>query len=412
MGPFHSLEILLFWIISGTLAEYHVTFYLSEEKDQLSLVGDVATSSLIANNLTTEEFASLKYSFLDQNDYQSLFTINSDNGKLYTSVVIDRETECRFQEQCSLQFEVAAHSSLGSRFIIISVEVIIQDLNDNVPTFQTSTINRQISEAAIIGSPILLNEATDFDSTLVNRILSYDMVATNAPFTFSATSKSEGGFDLKLILNKTLDRENVDSYNVYIVAKDGGAPQNTGTLTVNIEVTDFNDNAPAFIGDSYNASIPENAMVGYSITKVVATDKDIGENGKVSYKLNPRQTHLAKIQKLFAVSETSGKISVKGSLEYESGKLFQIGIEASDNGQQPRTGHTTVKVTVLDVVNNSPQVKVNFLLPHNSGEVNISEASKIGTVIAHVTAEDVDSGLNGEVSCSISRGVFSLQEVP
>ena len=409
------MESLVYLAIVSTIslvrAEYHVSFELEEEKAVSFLVGNVATTSRIRSNMTADEYSSLRYSFLEQNKYTSLFTINPDTSELFPAVVIDRESECSFQETCALRFDVAAHSSVGSRFIIISVEIFLKDINDKVPMFPSNEITRDISESAIIGTPIILDEAADLDSTLVNRILTYDMVSNNDRFTFSVTQKDGGGHDLKLILNASLDRELVDSYKILVTAKDSGESRNTGTLTVNINVKDYNDNPPVFRKDIYSKSVPENAGVGFSIVRVEATDDDIGENGDVVYKLNPRQANLDKIQELFQLNETTGELWVKGSLEYESGKLYDVSIEASDKGAQPKTDHTVVKVTILDVVNNSPQVKVNFLLPHNAEQVNISEASNVGTVIAHVTAEDTDSGANGNVTCSISPGVFGLQTV-
>ena len=98
-----------------------ISFTLQEEEPIDTLIGNIATESGLASNMTNEEFESLKYDFLDQTKMASLFTINNDNGNIYTAVVIDRETECSFKEVCSLDFDVMVRSSVSTRYEIISV---------------------------------------------------------------------------------------------------------------------------------------------------------------------------------------------------------------------------------------------------------------------------------------------------
>ncbi len=61
-----------------------------------------------------------------------------------------------------------------------------------------------------------------------------------------------------------------------LTAFDGGSPQKTGTLKINIIVLDANDNAPVFSQSVYTALVPENAPMGSLILKISATDADQG----------------------------------------------------------------------------------------------------------------------------------------
>lgn len=50
-------------------------------------------------------------------------------------------------------------------------------------------------------------------------------------------------------------------------------------------MTDINDNAPQFSKTVYNVAVTEGADVGTNVITVVATDKDIRMNSRISYKI-------------------------------------------------------------------------------------------------------------------------------
>ena len=50
-------------------------------------------------------------------------------------------------------------------------------------------------------------------------------------------------------------------------------------------MTDINDNAPQFSKTVYNVAVTEGADVGTNVIRVVATDKDIGMNSRISYEI-------------------------------------------------------------------------------------------------------------------------------
>lgn len=71
-------------------------------------------------------------------------------------------------------------------------------------------------------------------------------------------------------------------YILNISASDDGHPQFTTFTTLNISVTDFNDNQPEFAQKSYKVDVFENETVGtYFSNAITATDADTGDNGKV-----------------------------------------------------------------------------------------------------------------------------------
>ena len=51
-----------------------------------------------------------------------------------------------------------------------------------------------------------------------------------------------------------------------------------------MEITDLNDNLPAFDRQSYNMGISEDSSVGITLGAVNAIDRDTGNNGRVMYR--------------------------------------------------------------------------------------------------------------------------------
>ena len=71
---------------------------------------------------------------------------------------------------------------------------------------------------------------------------------------------------------------------------------------MHIEVEDLNDNAPVFNPDEYTMSISSHAQPGTEILNVVATDRDSGSFGQVTYDILPGD-----MSSLFALDKQSGR---------------------------------------------------------------------------------------------------------
>ncbi|XP_044045793.1 protocadherin-23 [Siniperca chuatsi] len=301
--------------------------------------------------------------------------IDADTGIISTAVILDRESRDKY--------EFVAATLTGE---MIKVKLEVKDVNDHSPGFPSEVADLEISELSPPGSQFQLEGAKDEDEgefgTQGYRIAEREM---GELFHLEYRSGSEHHPSLDLILTSKLDRETQDFYSFTIEAFDGGIPARTGTLQVNIHVLDENDNPPVLNQTEYHASLPENAPVMTAVCQVHATDLDLGDNGRITYEINRRQSDPNEI---FSINETSGVVYLNKPLDYETQAFHELIISARDNGAQPEYSSTFVGVKVLNINDNSPTISVLFL--SEMGDAVVSEAAAIGDYIARISVSDPD----------------------
>lgn len=157
-----------------------------------------------------------------------------------------------------------------------------QDVNDEVPTFQT-TYRGSIKENSAPGTPVNIGppaiKAVDGDAGN-NSIIHYFLggegsdrftILDSGTVIFTPTDPSQ-----------SLDREQKAKYQLTVSAIDRGNLSSTTSLTIDVE--DENDNAPVFDHGPLFVLLPEIAKPGSKVVQVKATDLDEkGANSKVSY---------------------------------------------------------------------------------------------------------------------------------
>lgn len=411
------VPIFLLFVATTRAQNFNVTFSIQEELNRWKYVGNVSDAVGFMNSIPEEDKPYLLFSFLQQTNYKSMLSIHDETGALYTSVVIDRESieECKIQGPCKLTFNIAARSQRkdSTLFEIISVTVIIEDINDNAPTFTKDTQVIEISEAAINTSPTILENANDDDAG-ANSIQSYRLVGNSDLFSIDVERKLDGSLSVKLLVIGKLDRESKDFYNCTLIARDGGQPPETGTMKLNITILDENDNAPVFSKTSYNVTVEEDVGHGTTVAVITATDADIGQNAELLYRFSPHQANLEHLQNLFYISPYTGEFSVIGKLVYQPGKVYQVIVEATDQGDPPllSTNQAIVTINVKDTGNNPPIVNINLLSTGSGSVKNVSEVSGRGTFVAHVEVIDTDTGPNGNVTCRTEDSIFGIDQLP
>lgn len=416
-----SLHILLITVamslLSSAVAQsFQVTFYTQEEEPLWTYIGNVSDAEGFIDAVPPEDRQMLLFSFLQQTTYKSLLRIHGETGALYNSVFIDRDsiTECQIPGPCKLVFNIAARSQRKDSpfFEIIAVTVVIEDKNDNAPSFPLDTQVINISEAAVNSTATLIESANDADAG-TNSIQYYELVGNRDLFTLDVERKLDGSLSVRLLVIGKLNRELKDFYQCAVIARDGGQPPKNGTMKLNITILDENDNAPVFSKTSYNVTVEEDIRHGTTVAVVTASDDDIGQNAQLLYRFSPHQPNLDHLNTLFYINEGTGEFSVIGKLVYQPGQVYQVIIEATDQGSPPllSTNQAIVTVNVKDTGNNPPVVTVNLLSTGNGSVKNVSEISGKGTFVAHVEVQDTDTGANGNVTCDIEDNLFEIEKL-
>uniref|UniRef100_A0A2I3H140 Protocadherin-15 n=1 Tax=Nomascus leucogenys TaxID=61853 RepID=A0A2I3H140_NOMLE len=335
------------------------------------------------------------------NDYTSVFTVTQTGITRYLTLLqpVDRE------EQQTYTFSITAFDGVQeSEPVIVNIQVM--DANDNTPTFPEISYDVYVYTDMRPGDSVIQLTAVDADEGSNGEITYEILVGAQGDFiinkttglitiapgvemivgrTYALTVQAADNAPLAerstgiLTLGKALDRESTDRYILIITASDG-RPGGTSTATVNIVVTDVNDNAPVF--DPYlprNLSVVEeeaNAFVG----QVKATDPDAGINGQVHYSLG-------NFNNLFRIT-SNGSIYTAVKLNREVRDYYELVVVATDGAVHPRHSTLTLAIKVLDIDDNSP------VFTNSTYTVLVEENLPAGTTILQIEAKDVDLGAN------------------
>ncbi|XP_023184196.1 protocadherin gamma-A12-like isoform X6 [Xiphophorus maculatus] len=357
----------------------HIRYSIPEEMKKGSPIGNIAQDL----SLDLKRLRSGRARIVSGESIQYA-ELKSDKGILAVKERIDREQLCGDTTPCSFTFEMILENPME----LHQITVEITDINDNSPTFKRDSMHFEISEIAATGARFSLISAEDLDVGM-NGLRDY-FLSENDNFILKQHSNAEGKKYAEMVLQKGLDREANPNLSLKLIAVDGGTPQRSGTVNINVAVLDVNDNAPVFNQSVYKAVVTEMSPKDTYVTTVNASDADFGSNAIVTYYFSDLDSALGD---LFSVDEKTGVISVNGDIDYEKDKKYELRIDAKD--QWGLTDSSKVIIEIADINDNAPALSVTSFTSH------ILEDSPPGTTIGIINVKDLDSGDNGQVSCRI-----------
>ncbi|XP_061135075.1 protocadherin gamma-A3-like isoform X8 [Syngnathus typhle] len=376
-------SVFVFWCVFLNATQGQIRYSIPEEMKKGSLIGNVAQD--LGLDLKRLRSGRARIVTGDNVQYAEL---RADKGLLVVHERIDREQLCGDVTPCSFTFEILLENPMELH--PVTIEVL--DVNDNAPTFKNNHLRFEISELAALGSRFILENAHDADVD-ANNVQNYILTPSDN-FVLKQHASPGGIKHAEMVLQKALDREEQPRLVLKLVAVDGGNPQRSGTVNIEITILDVNDNAPVFNQTNYKAKLFENAPKGTHILTVNATDADSGSYGKVTYSFSKSN---ADITNLFYIDGVTGCIYVANKIDYENDKKLEFMVEAKDEGGL--TESTKVEIEIMDLNDNAPLINVmSFTSP-------VSEDSPVGATIGIINVKDLDSGENGHVRCAIEGRV-------
>ncbi|XP_053078141.1 protocadherin beta-10-like [Acinonyx jubatus] len=170
-----------------------------------------------------------------------------------------------------------------------------------------------------------------------------------------------------------------------------------------LRVRDINDHSPMFRDKETVLKILENTAEGTAFRLERAEDSDGGLNGIQSYIINPNPFFHIKIS-----DSDEGMIYpelvLDKALDREKQHELSLTLTALDGGSPPRSGTTTIRIVILDINDNAPQFSQTMY------ETQAPENSPVGSLIAKVSAGDIDSGVNADISYSFFDASEDIRE--
>ncbi|KAL1023572.1 hypothetical protein UPYG_G00042580 [Umbra pygmaea] len=327
---------------------------------------------------------------ISEGDPFSHFSINFNTG------VINVMQQLDFESHPAYKLSVTAIDSLTGAHSDVFVDIILEDVNDNPPVFQLKSYNASISEASFIGTSVLQVSATDAD-TGNNKVIFYQLVEDKEESSDYFSIDRETGVIWIVCM---LDQEDKQQHKLTVRAVDGGVPALSSEVTVMVEVTDLNDNAPAFTEGVYEATVSELAPRGHFVTQVQASDADSSDVGSLEFSIlsgNEDQN--------FAMDKQTGAIVISNHRKHQMNPLYNLNVSVSDSVFR---SSALVKVTVNGANFHNPT------FPQIDNVVELVENSPIGTLVAEAKATDDDAGTYGHLTYHIvndfARDKFSVNE--
>ncbi|KAM4585703.1 protocadherin gamma-A4-like [Fundulus diaphanus] len=386
------LALLILTKFAGISAQ--VRYSIQEELKSGSAVGNVAKDLGLDGGKLAERNLRVV-----SGTKQDLFTVNPRDGVLLINQRVDREELCAKSVPCVTNLKAVVENPLEMHQIIIE----ILDINDNSPKFPEENYTLEVLESAVVGARFQVEGAHDPDVGL-NSVHSYKL-NHNQYFQLDTEAFGEEGKVPFLVLKRPLDREETSQHWMLLTATDGGKPPKSGTMNITIILSDVNDNHPVCGKQKYTVTIKENAPVGTFLLTINASDADEGANGAIEYSL--RSKHRGPSSELFDLNSKTGRLTVRGQLDYEEQQMYELKVLAADRGAVSLSTQCNVVVRVEDVNDNQPEIDITSL------SSRIKEDAAPGTVVALMGVTDLDSGVNGQVVCSLSEDLpFDLKPSP
>ncbi|XP_033830468.1 protocadherin beta-15-like [Periophthalmus magnuspinnatus] len=238
-----------------------------------------------------------------------------------------------------------------------TVHLTVADINDNPPVFEEQSYSTHVTENNKPGSTLCSVAARDPDwrqnGTVVYSLLPGEV--NGAPVSSYVSVNGDTGV---IHAVRAFDYEQFRSFKVHVMARDNGSPPLSSNVTVNVFISDVNDNSPQILyptpeGNSFMTElVPKAAHAGSLVSKVIAVDADSGQNAWLSY-------HIVKSTDpgLFTIGLHSGEIRSQRDVSESDSMKQNLIVSVKDNGQPPLSATCSMYLLISDNLAEVPELK-------------------------------------------------------
>ncbi|KAM9356765.1 cadherin-related family member 2 [Symphorus nematophorus] len=341
-----------------------------------------------------------------KSNYSDNFTIDPDTGVLRNKGKLDREAlDPDLDGRIELNV-TATDKGTPPLSTIVTVIINIEDINDNVPQFESSNYTFSVKEGqkgAYVGSVYAhdLDQTTDF-----NRI-SFEIIDGGfGSFTIrSFAEKQRYMGNITVDQDIELDYESArKQFNLRVEATD--LEGKNAVVMVEVNVLDVNDERPEF-KPIVSVTVKENTNITGVVGSFIGYDKDL--NHSLVYELESMKCRcngsLTPCSSF--ILEPTGEVRVNPEEKIDYEQCDQVLIEAqvvdkfTEKGENNSVTTGEMVINIEDINDNAPEFIVG-----DSVFVVVSESASKGTSVAGVTATDPDSGINSQIEFKVTAVRF------
>ncbi|XP_036417163.1 cadherin-5-like [Colossoma macropomum] len=319
----------------------------------------------------TSPNGNINYELLNGTEY---FSIKSTTGEI---TVQDNKLDRETQSQYKLVVKASDLPGLpGGLSTTTTVTININDINDNMATFKKETFSFSVRENENPQFTVGTLPVEDRDEKQ-HKNPRFTVQNFNDVFYVEPDDQNDGALKLR----KSLDYETTSTYSFKVVVTEDGVaqpPDNQGSMltTVQVHITVIDvDEPPVFSKAEYTFDVQEGPIRNKVIGSVSARDPDKA-NYRMKYSIRGLNCPLE-------IDENTGQLALKKELDRETEATHLCDVTAQEISPSGLKGYTIVKIKVLDINDNQPELT-------NTSTIYICDNDKNGTIIGTIGATDKD----------------------
>ncbi|CAF0818766.1 unnamed protein product [Rotaria sp. Silwood1] len=293
----------------------------------------------------------------------------------------------------------------------LHITIIIDDVNDQSPIFDSEIYSVEFSENTAINTTILRVHAHDADIDLNGEII-YDFIDASKQYSNTFSLDKQTGL---IRLRSLVDYEQRSSYIFYIQARDLGKEPRSSQTLVNITILDENDCAPKisfrflpeiiYISSKSLIEISENYPIDKFFAQIIVTDDDSDYRGQTRlwFEINNIEKNNDQSFYLYQIDNSTYFFNRTKSFDFELQQSYQLIFYAQDfDRKNPLQTKQILIINILDENDNYPKFS------HPYYHLKLNENNQINSFLTQIEAYDPDSGENGRLTYELLTNETSL----